>query len=278
MENMDQPFALYQKIKQSVVRDIESGKLKPNDKVPSETQLARQFNASRMTANRALKELTEEHRILRIQGVGTFVARPKPEVALLEIKSIAEEIEGWGGVHSSKVLLLQKESLTKEMAGKLDLASDTVQLADLARSVRDMLSDQADKRGNTIKVNVDPSLPEHVVGDEVRLRQILINLVGNALKFTENGSVDIELKSVKEQEKDIVVFEVHDTGIGIPQELQKKIFEPFYRLDQSRNKESGNYGLGLSIAKRIALWHKGTVSVSSSPMLGARFTIQLPII
>ena len=109
MIKLEQPFALYEKIKKSVVRDIESGKLKPDDKVLSETKLAKVFNASRMTANRALKELTEEGRIVRVQGVGSFVARPKPDAALLEIKSIAKEIADWGGVHSSKILLLKKE-------------------------------------------------------------------------------------------------------------------------------------------------------------------------
>lgn len=121
MGKTDQPFALYQRIKQSVIRDIESGTLHPDDRVPSETQLAKQFNASRMTANRALKELTEEHRIIRIQGVGTFVARPKPEAALLEIKSIAGEISDWGGVHTARVLLLQEEILSSEIAEKMHL-------------------------------------------------------------------------------------------------------------------------------------------------------------
>ncbi len=121
MGKTDQPFALYQRIKQKVILDIESGTLKPDDRVPSETQLAKQFSASRMTANRALKELTEEHRIIRIQGVGTFVARPKPEAALLEIKSISKEIEGWGGVHSAQVLLLQEENLSAEIAEKMHL-------------------------------------------------------------------------------------------------------------------------------------------------------------
>jgi len=117
----EQPFALYDKIKKSVVRDIESGKLKPDDKVPSETMLARSFNASRMTANRALKELAEEGRIVRIQGVGSFVARPKPDAALLEIKSIAKEIADWGGVHSSKILVLRQEKLTRDIAQKMNL-------------------------------------------------------------------------------------------------------------------------------------------------------------
>jgi len=121
MGKTDKPFALYQRIKLKVIQDIESGILKSNDRVPSETQLAKQFNASRMTANRALKELTEEHRIIRIQGVGTFVARPKPEAALLEIKSISREIADWGGVHSSRILLLQEENLSGEIAEKMHL-------------------------------------------------------------------------------------------------------------------------------------------------------------
>lgn len=121
MEKSDQPFALYEKIKKSVVQDIDSGNLKPGDKIPSETQLAKVFNASRMTANRALKELTEENRILRVQGVGSFVSRPKPEAALLEIKSIAKEIADWGGEHSCRILLLREERLSSEIAVKMDL-------------------------------------------------------------------------------------------------------------------------------------------------------------
>lgn len=127
MARPEQPFALYEKIKKSVVQDIESGKLKPDDKVPSETQLAKTFNASRMTANRALKELTEENRIVRIQGVGTFVARPKPDAALLEIKSIAKEILDWGGVHSSDILVQKEETVSIEIAQRMDLkAGDRV--------------------------------------------------------------------------------------------------------------------------------------------------------
>ncbi|MCP3941369.1 MAG: histidine utilization repressor [Desulfobacteraceae bacterium] len=122
MGNLGQPYALYEKIKRSVTRDIDSGKLLPGDKIPSETKLAKVFNASRMTANRALKELTEENRIIRIQGVGTFVAEPKPEASLLEIKSIAREINDWGGSYSCEVLLLKEERLSRQIAVKMDLA------------------------------------------------------------------------------------------------------------------------------------------------------------
>ena len=121
MARAEQAFALYEKIKKSVIRDIESGKLKPDDKIDSETQLAKKFNSSRMTANRALKELTEEGRIVRVQGVGSFVARPKPDAALLEIKSIATEISEWGGLHASDILLLQQETAGEDIASKMDM-------------------------------------------------------------------------------------------------------------------------------------------------------------
>ena len=121
MIRSERPFALYEKIKKSVIRNIETGALKPDDRVPSETQLARDFNASRMTANRALKELTEEGRIIRVQGVGTFVARPGPDTVNVEITSIAEQITALGGIHSAKVLLLGSEPADREIAWKLDL-------------------------------------------------------------------------------------------------------------------------------------------------------------
>ncbi|HKJ97942.1 MAG TPA: histidine utilization repressor [Desulfotignum sp.] len=122
METSVRPRALYEQIKQQIIREIDAGRLKPDDRVPSETRLAEAFKASRMTANRALKELAEEGRIIRIQGVGTFVARPKPDAALLEIKSIAREIADWGGVHSCEVLVLAKEKLTPAIGTKMGLA------------------------------------------------------------------------------------------------------------------------------------------------------------
>ncbi len=121
---LNQPYTLYAKIKKSIVKDIDSGKIKPGDKILSETKLAKTFNVSRMTANRALKELSQEGRIIRVQGVGSFVAKPKPEAALLEIKSISAEIAGWGGVHSSQILLLGKEKISLKIAQKMDLKTN----------------------------------------------------------------------------------------------------------------------------------------------------------
>jgi len=125
VETSVRPRALYEQIKQQIMQEIDAGRLNPDDRVPSETRLAKEFRASRMTANRALKELAEEGRIIRIQGVGTFVARPKPDAALLEIKSIAREIADWGGVHSCEVLVLAKETVTRDIGTKMGLAPGT---------------------------------------------------------------------------------------------------------------------------------------------------------
>lgn len=124
MKISEKPSALYNKIKSSVIDDIQSGNLQPEDKILSENELAKQFNVSRMTANRALKELAEEGWILRMQGIGSFVGIPKPEAALLEIKSIAKEIVEWGGVHSSKVLCLEEEAVREDVAHEMDLSAE----------------------------------------------------------------------------------------------------------------------------------------------------------
>ncbi len=121
-----QPYTIYEKIKKSIVKDIDSGKLKPDDRIYSENRLAKIFNASRMTANRALKELSEEGRIVRVQGVGSFVSQPRPEAALLEIKSIAHEIAGWGGKHSSHIAVLEEKKADSIIAQKMDINSGDI--------------------------------------------------------------------------------------------------------------------------------------------------------
>lgn len=116
---MTQP--LYRRVKAHVLELIESGRLKAESRIPSENELVQELNVSRMTVNRALRELVREGRLLRVQGVGTFVAPEKPQSALLEIVSIAEEIRRRGGVHSSRVRLLQAEPAPSAVAKEMQL-------------------------------------------------------------------------------------------------------------------------------------------------------------
>lgn len=116
------PQPLYQKVKHHIQNAISTGQLSPDDRVPSENELAERFMVSRMTVNRALRELSAEGVLVRIQGVGTFVASRRPQSSLLEIGSIAEEIHRQGGIHSSAVHLLRGEPASLEIAKRMALA------------------------------------------------------------------------------------------------------------------------------------------------------------
>jgi GntR family histidine utilization transcriptional repressor len=115
------PQPLYQKVQKHILELIDSGRMPAGSRIPSENELVAALNVSRMTIHRALRELTAQGLLVRVQGVGTFVAAPKPQSALLEIVSIAEEIKRQGGVHSSTVHLLQSEAAPPEIVGIMKL-------------------------------------------------------------------------------------------------------------------------------------------------------------
>ena len=119
----DSPQPLYQKVKSYILEQVDSGRIPPGGRVPSEHELVATLKVSRMTVHRALRELTVEGVLTRVQGVGTFLASPKPQSALLEIVSIAEEIRRQGGVHSSTVHLLRAEPAPARIAKTMRLAT-----------------------------------------------------------------------------------------------------------------------------------------------------------
>ncbi len=119
------PSPLYQQIREYVLNQIKTKTWKPDMKIPSENELVEKLKVSRMTVNRALRELTNEGYLLRLQGVGTFVAHPKPQSSLLEIKSIADEIRSHGGVHSCDVHLLREEVASLDLTAVMGLPAGT---------------------------------------------------------------------------------------------------------------------------------------------------------
>jgi GntR family histidine utilization transcriptional repressor len=119
------PRPLYQQVKDHILAKIASGRWPPDTRIPSENQLVAEMSVSRMTVNRALRELTGEGRLVRLQGVGTFVAHPKPLTTLYEIRSISEEIRQWGGRHSCDVHLLAEEKAFPELAAAMGIALGT---------------------------------------------------------------------------------------------------------------------------------------------------------
>jgi len=154
-----------------------------------------------------------------------------------------------------------------------DIEMKNVNLVKVAKDVVMLFEKKAKEKGIEITLKYD-EIPE-IKGDQFRLEQMLINLVDNAVRFTEQGSIKISLSY--EKEKSMVKIEVSDTGIGIEKFHISKIFERFYVVDKARSRKTGGTGLGLSIVKHIVLLHNGTIEVQSSLGKGTTFTINLPV-
>ena len=158
---------------------------------------------------------------------------------------------------------------SKIEAGKLELAAQPFSLVTLVEDVVELLGPRAQTKGLAIASDVNDRLPERVIGDATRLRQVLLNLAGNAIKFTESGGVGVTVEPGPE--RDEVVFTVRDTGIGITPTEQGRIFEEFEQADNGSARKFGGTGLGLAISRRIVERMGGRIAVTSAPGEGATF-------
>ena len=171
---------------------------------------------------------------------------------------------------------------SKIEAGMMVLENVPFDPTGLFRSVQQMFVEKARQKNLSLELHLAPGLPAHISGDPTRLTQILINLIGNALKFTERGGVVISVapleKNEPEPEKSHVFLriEVRDSGIGIPADQLDRIFERFTQSDEQTTRIYGGTGLGLSIVKGLVEAMQGTVAVQSEPQKGSTFTILLP--
>ncbi len=161
---------------------------------------------------------------------------------------------------------------SKIEAGKLILEQYDFNLHEMIEDVVDLLKDKAHEKGLEIYAKIPSDLPKRVIGDEGRLRQILINLTGNAIKFTSKGEVlvKVEQKAVTRNSIELY-FEVIDTGIGIPEKAQRTIFDSFSQADSSTTRQYGGTGLGLSISKQLSQLMQGDIGIISTPGKGSTF-------
>jgi signal transduction histidine kinase len=162
---------------------------------------------------------------------------------------------------------------SKIEAGKLELQISRVDLDDMVDSVVHLVAEQARTKGLTLAVSRDPALPSAFAADPVRLAQLLINLLNNAVKFTEQGRVDLVLRQIPEGLSMVVT----DTGPGMGAEVMARLFQPFERGDSSTTRRVGGTGLGLSICKRLTDLMGGRISVDSQLGQGSRFEVVLPL-
>ncbi len=180
--------------------------------------------------------------------------------------------------HSGESLLILVNDildLSKVEAGQLHVEAVTFDLHELVQSTNYILHQRANQKGLTFDYNLKPGCPQMVVGDPHRLRQVLLNLLGNALKFTEKGGV---LLTVEAGVGDLAAFSVSDTGIGIPKERLKRIFDPFKQAGRSIARDFGGTGLGLTICDRLVKAMGGAMRVESVVGEGSvfAFTVRLP--
>ena len=169
---------------------------------------------------------------------------------------------------------------SKIEAGKLEFESISFDLRDRLGEIMQTLGFRAHQKGLELIYDVHPDVPAALSGDPGRLRQILVNLVGNAIKFTEQGQilVDVQIESTT-ADGVVVHFSVRDTGVGIPAEHQEKIFEAFSQADQSMTRKFGGTGLGLTICSRLVEMMGGRIWVASQPGQGStfHFTVHLGV-
>ena len=166
---------------------------------------------------------------------------------------------------------------SKIEAGKITLDSISFSPAELMQSVQAMQTKAALEKGLSLVCPPHPELDICVSGDVHRLEQVLTNLVGNAIKFTQTGRIQLQASLVAGTERRVSIrFEVNDTGIGIPQDIQPMLFSPFTQADSSTTRRFGGTGLGLSICKRLVEMMGGQIGVVSTPGLGSTFWFEVP--
>jgi signal transduction histidine kinase/CheY-like chemotaxis protein len=174
--------------------------------------------------------------------------------------------------------------LSKVEAGKIEVNIEQVVLSEFAFNLENKFHHVAEKKGLQFHINLDPNLPKTIQTDTQRFRQIVTNLLSNAFKFTENGSVEVEiyrpndsafLQVNKLPSQSMIALSVVDSGIGIPEEKQKLIFEAFQQADGSTSRRFGGTGLGLSISRQLARLLGGDIQLTSEKNKGSTFTLYL---
>ncbi|MEI8393184.1 MAG: ATP-binding protein [Rhodospirillaceae bacterium] len=163
---------------------------------------------------------------------------------------------------------------SKIEAGRLEIEKVQFSPIELVEATAELVAARAEERGLELIVDISPDLPGKLEGDPTRIRQILLNLTGNAVKFTEQGSVTLSVSAVTAES---VRFVISDTGIGLTEEQCGRLFQPFVQADASTARKYGGTGLGLSICRRLCEMMSGTIGVNSKIGHGSQFFFELPL-
>ncbi|MDZ5455801.1 CHASE domain-containing protein [Azohydromonas lata] len=240
------------------------------------TRQAESANAAKTTflANMSHEIRTPLNAVIGLsQLLQTTVLDERQQRFVLGIHAAGEQLLG---------LLNDILDLSKIEAGEMRLELQPLDLEHLLQQMMQLAQAQATQKGLQLHLDTGPGVPQYVLGDAVRIRQVLMNLMSNALKFTASGSVTLRVSAAASPESDTASraglrFEVVDTGIGIPQEKQAAIFDPFTQADDSTTRRFGGTGLGLSIVRRLVTLMAGRIELVSAQGQGSTFSVTLPL-
>ncbi len=207
-----------------------------------------------------------------VLGLNEIILRQ--EDASEEIRRDAKNIQGAGKLLLS--LINDILDISKIEAGKMEIVPVDYNVGSLLSEIVNMIWLKADEKGLSFNVDIDPNVPQVLYGDEVRIKQILINLLNNAVKYTEEGSVSLHMEcEVLESGEAMLNFSVSDTGAGIKPEALPQLFETFKRVDEEKNRSIEGTGLGLSIVKQLVELMDGKVKVNSVYSQGSTFEVSI---
>ncbi len=194
---------------------------------------------------------------------------------LKNINVYANDVKSAG--HNLLAIVNDILDFSKIEAGKMDITEAPYQLSSLLNDLNNMILFKAQDKKLDFKIDVDRTLPDDLYGDEVRVRQVLTNILGNAVKYTEKGSVRLTLRGEEQGDGTILLkAEISDTGIGIRPEDKEKLFTKFQRLEMEKNSTVEGTGLGLVITQRLLDMMGGTIAVESEYGKGSVFTVTIP--
>ncbi|AFM23031.1 response regulator [Desulfomonile tiedjei] len=242
------------------------------------TELAeakRQAEQADLSKSRFLANMSHEIRTPMNAIIGMAELAQNTELTPVQREYI-QTIETSG--HSLLAIINDILDFSKIEAGKLQISFVGLSLTDCVCGSVHSLASQAHAKGLELVCRIAPGIPDHLIGDPERIRQIIINLVGNAIKFTHKGEVLVEVEEESRSAHQVLLhFKVSDTGIGIPRQKQKTVFCAFEQADSSTSRTYGGTGLGLAISSQLVELMGGNIWVESSPGKGSVFNFRIPM-